>query len=495
MNNFGVSVERLADWRMDPRKFVREVWPGTVPDAWQDDGLAEFGNQKPIVRQSFQGPTGNGKSALMVWCGLNFLTTYGEPAHHPIGKCLAVTRENLEAHLWTEYARWINASPLMSAMFEHNSERIYARHHPETWWLKATGYPKDADDATLGRTLSGLHEWYVLEQIDESGAVPPQLINVADQAASTSRILRIQQSGNPLSRKGMLFAVTRSPLKAQWSIYAVSADPDDPKRTPRVPVAWAREKIEAAALGRDDPWVRAYVLGQFPDGDIAALLTEEDVERAMCRAPRKDAFDWAAKVVSADVGREIDPSAVCRRQGCIVYPIEERRGLTGQMGASWMADAASGWGGVDGMLVDGSGGHGWSWIEPLNARGHSVIPVIYSSAPANPRFGNLRAEGWWKMAEAIRDNLALPRDPLLAEELLAVTYFISERNDKFFIEDKEDTKATLGRSPNRADSLAQHFMVPIQPRRESEVMSRMSRPSGASVEVAFDPLARYDAGR
>jgi len=483
-------AEAIRAWRRNPVQFVRQVWPGIEPDPQQADALMEFGSDAPIVRQSFQGPTGNGKSATMVWCGLNFLTTRGDKDHHPIGKCLAVTRENLESHLWTEYRRWISASPLMSRLFEINSERIYARDHPGTWWLQATGYPKDADEQTLGRTLSGLHEWYVLEQIDESGAVPPQLINVADQAGSTARVLRIQQAGNPLSRKGMLFAVTQGELRAQWTIYECTADPDDPKRTPRVDVEWARQKIAAATRGRDDAWVRAYVLGRFPDGDISALLTEEDVDRAMNRSPQKSDFDWAAKVVSADVGREIDPSAVCCRQGCFVHPIMERGGQTGSSGASWMAEVASAWGGVDAMLVDGTGGHGWSWIEPLKARGHRVIPVVYSSAPANQRFGNLRAEGWWKMAEAIRDNVALPKDPILREELLAVTGEVNERNDRFYLEDKSDTKTRLKRSPNRADSLAQHWMVPVSSRDARVARGIASPVLRSAARTEFDPLGR-----
>lgn len=456
---------KLAVWRAHPEQFVRDVWPGTVPDPWQDEVLREFGSGKPLLRQSMQGPTGNGKSAVLAWCGLNFLTCYGDERNHPCGAIMAVTRENLQRHLWTEYTRWLRASLLMSSMFDQTSELIFLREHPQTWWLSARGYPKDADENTLGRTLSGLHSPYTLIQVDESGAVPPQIINVGEQAASTAKVFRFQQGGNPLSRKGMLFAVTSQQMRKLWSLYEITADPDDPRRTTRIDPVWAQQQIDARPLGRDDPWVRAYILGRFPAGDVLALLTDDEVRTAMARAPRKPDFDWAAKLLSADVGREgLDPSAKCERQGCMVWPFEERHGLTGRQGAAWLAERANRLG-SDMIFMDGTGGHGWSWIEPLQSLGFPVHPVVYSSAPKNKRFGNLRAEMWWDMAESVRTTWALPNDPGLAEELTSVTYYINPKNDRFYIEDKDSVKAgPLGRSPNKADSLAQTVAAPVQPR-------------------------------
>lgn len=469
-----VSAERLSDWRMDPRKFVREVWEGTTPDGWQDKGLAEFGDQRrSIVRQSFQGPTGNGKSAELVWSGLNFMTCYGSAGHHPKGAAMAVSRENLARHLWTEYAQWIKASPLMSAMFDQTSELIFARDHPKTWWLAARGYAARADENAIGNTLSGLHSEFVLIQVDESDAVPAQIIDVGDQGASTAKCFRFQQAGNPRTRGGMLYAATKLnglDGRRMWTPYEVTADPDDPNRTSRISVEWAREKIASHARGREDPWVQACVLGRFPDSDINALLTAQDVDRAMHRAPRGPEFAWAAKILSADVGAEgEDPSCLARRQGCMVYPFEERPRLSPAAGASWMADGAKTWG-AHALCVDNTGGWGSGWVSLLGAWGFPVHPIIYSGAPANPRFGNLRAEMWWKMAEAVIADAALPPDPLLKEELLAVTYYIDERTGKLYMEDKSDVRVKLGRSPNRADALAQTYAIHVLPQTTTDML-------------------------
>ena len=63
-----------------------------------------------------------------------------------------------------------------------------------------------------------------------------------------------------------------------------------------------------------------------------------------------------------------------------------------------------------------------------------------------------RAEIWWRMAEWCKDG-CLPDDPELHQELVAPTYDFDGAN-RFILEDKDDTKEKLGRSPDKADALA-----------------------------------------
>jgi hypothetical protein len=60
-------------------------------------------------------------------------------------------------------------------------------------------------------------------------------------------------------------------------VVSITADPDDPKRTPRVDIEWAREQIKL--YGRENPWVMAYILGLFPPGSINALLSSMTLRR------------------------------------------------------------------------------------------------------------------------------------------------------------------------------------------------------------------------
>jgi hypothetical protein len=70
------------------------------------------------------------------------------------------------------------------------------------------------------------------------------------------------------------------------------------------------------------------------------------------------------------------------------------------------------------------------------------------------RMTNVRAEYYWRMREALDpehgDNLALPNDPELLADLCAARYSVSAAGVK--VEDKEEIKARLGRSPDCGDA-------------------------------------------
>lgn len=70
------------------------------------------------------------------------------------------------------------------------------------------------------------------------------------------------------------------------------------------------------------------------------------------------------------------------------------------------------------------------------------------------KLGNLRAACYWGFREALDpeySNLALPPDKALRAELLSPRWRL--RGGRIFIESKDDVKARLGRSPDRADAV------------------------------------------
>lgn len=75
-------------------------------------------------------------------------------------------------------------------------------------------------------------------------------------------------------------------------------------------------------------------------------------------------------------------------------------------------------------------------------------------------FVNMRAYCYWAIRDALDpqypDGLALPRDDELAEELHETKWKIRSSGE-ILIEDKEEIKKRLGRSPDKADSLALSF--------------------------------------
>ena len=204
---------------------------------------------------------GPGKTAVLAWAGWHRLACFAAPNEHPKGSAVSITADNLRDNLWAEMARWQNESPFLLNAFQWNKERITAKDHSETWFLAAKGWSKSADLETIGRTLSGQHARFPFYLIDESGDIPPNMIKSAEQGLTSCEDGLIITAGNTTSQTGLLYEVTTRG-RGNWEVISITADPDDPKRTPRVDVEWARQQI--ALYGRENPWVMAYILGQFP---------------------------------------------------------------------------------------------------------------------------------------------------------------------------------------------------------------------------------------
>lgn len=452
------ASDRIRLWRYDPVTFVRDVFR-TEPDAWQRDTLRLAGGDlNPRRKICMKACTGPGKSATLAWLGWHRLLCFGKPGEHPKGAALSVTRDNLTDNLWAELSKWRGRSDLLQAAFEWTKEKIYARDHPETWFLSARSYAKDADAEAIGRTLSGLHSQFPFILLDETGEMPVAIGKSAQQIFTGNPMdAAILQAGNPTSTSGLLYESCKS---GAWDVITITADPNDPKRTPRVDVAHAQAMIDE--YGRDNPWVMATILGLFPPGGFNALLSYEDVEAAMQRSYREDAYGFAARILGVDVAREGDDrSIIFPRQGLAAFePIVMRNAKTIE-GATRVAVKKNEWE-ADGCFIDNTGGFGAGWVDQLTAWNHEVTGVHFAGKATDSRYANIRSEMFFKMAEWVKGGGALPRIPGLAEELTTPEYWF--KGDQFMLEPKEQIKKRLGRSPDYADALALTFAYPVAPK-------------------------------
>lgn len=295
------AAGRIKHWREHPVDFVKELF-GVEPENWQADVLEAFADPRPEAwRIAMAASAGPGKTTCLAWCGLNFLLCYAEKGEHPKGAAVAVTEDNLRDNLWPELSKWMQRSKIFTEKFKWTKSRIFAVDHPETWWLSARTFSKTADQEEQGRTLSGLHSKYVLALIDESGDIPPSVLRSAEQALGSCKWGKILQAGNTTSLDGMLYHAVAT-QRDRWKVIRISGDPDDPKRSQRVDIEWAKQQIQD--YGRDNPWVMAYVLGQFPPNNLEALISPDVVEAAMRRKLRPDVYDWAQKRLGIDVARQ-----------------------------------------------------------------------------------------------------------------------------------------------------------------------------------------------
>lgn len=450
------AIAKIRRWREDPVFFVRDQF-GVEPDDWQADALKAFADvSKPRIE--LLACAGPGKSTVLAWCILNFLTCYAKKGQHPNGAVMSITADNLKDNLWKELAVWHGRSEYFRRTFTWTKERIFANEHPETWFVSARTFSKTADAEEQGRTLSGLHSRFILYAIDESGDINPAVLRSAEQGLSNCEWGKIIQAGNPTSHEGMLYlAATKQ--RAMWEVIRVTGDPDDPKRSKRINIDWAREQIKQ--YGRDNPWVMAYILGQFPPASINTLLGPDEVEAAMDRHVREDHFAFSQKRLGVDVARfGDDKTVIFPRQGLVAFhPVQMRNARSNEVAAR-IAQAKAKWG-SEVELIDVTGGYGAGVEDALRQAGINSIPVNFSGKPMDARYFNKRSEIWFLMAEWVKRGGALPPMPELVNQLTAPTYtFVG---GKFRLEEKDQIKKRTGSSPDDADALACTFALADMP--------------------------------
>lgn len=494
MSEIDRARERIRRWRTDPVLFVRDNF-AVEPDEWQRDALALAGGEPdPKRRICMKACTGPGKSAVLSWLGWHRLACFASKGEHPKGAALSITADNLKDNLWSELSKWQSRSPFLASAFTWTKEKIYANDHPETWFLSARSFAKDANAEAIGRALSGLHSQFPFILLDETGDMPIPVGKAALQIFTGNPTdAAVIQAGNPTSNTGLLYD---SCMNGSYQVITITADPADPKRTPRVSVEHAQDMIDT--YGRDDPWLMATILGLFPPAGFRSLLGIEDVNAAMARHYTEDDYGHAARILGVDVAREgDDKSVVFPRQGLVAFPPIVMRGAKSLEGAGAVSTKKKQWG-SDAEFVDNTGGFGGGWIDQLNVLGHSPIGIHFAGKATDGRYANKRAEILFALAEWVKAGGALPTKDAngrdiraeLTGELVTPTY--SFKGDKLIVEPKEEIKKRLGRSPDLADALALTFSHPVVagPRDEAGHFLERMASMGSRVLTEYDPFSR-----
>ena len=448
-----LSNAQLLAWKMRPDIMVRELF-GVEPDGWQEDALRAFPTTPRIAMKAAKGP---GKTACLSWMAWNFLLTRVNPNIAAV----SINADNLRDGLWKEMAVWRNKSQLLKAKFEWQTERIFAREAPATWWMSARAWSKAADPTQLGNTLAGLHTDHIMFLIDESGSIPTAITATAEAGLSSAKEAHIVQAGNTNMLEGALYdaCVLRRRL---WHVIEITGDPDNPKRSKRISIEWARQMIET--YGRDSPFVKVMVLGEWPAASINALLSADEVRAAMTdRRYQQHDIDHAARVLGIDVARfGDDASIIFPRQGLVAFAPKVMRNVTSTAGAGQVARTWGDWD-ADAAFIDNTGGYGAGWIDQLQALNRQPIGVGFAESALDGRYYNRRAEMCFLAAEWVKKGGCLPDDPDLVAEMSQTTYTF--KGDRLLIEPKEIIKAKLGRSPDKFDGLMLTFAEPVMRKR------------------------------
>lgn len=479
-----LAIETLQRWREHPAAFVRECF-GVTPDPWQDDVLEASVRNPQIAMTACKGP---GKSTTLAWLGWNRLCTRVDCK----GVAISITADNLADGLWTELAKWQAKSPFLRDQFQWTASKIFHKPKPETWWLSARSWPRSGNPQQQADSLAGIHAQNVFILMDEAGGIPRSLLATAQAIRAGNVDALLALAGNPTNQDSALgMAVLNQ--RSGWHVTEITGDPENPKRSSRIPVEWANAQI--AAWGRDNPWVRVNVFGQFPLNALNTLLGPDEVRDAQRRGLKEEPYLGFPLVFGVDVARfGDDESVIFPRRAKIAYAPLRMRNLDTVIGASHVSRMATERR-ADSIQIDATGGYGAAWYDMLKALGHTDALGVQFGGKAHDekRFANKRAEIWWLMADWVKDGGMLPPVDELVLGLSTVQY--TYKNDgRIQLEEKDQVKARIGRSPDLEDALACTFAYPVYVPRKNvfggpEPLSTLLEKSLHASD--YDPWTRY----
>ena len=465
----------IKAWRESPLKMVRELF-GVEPDPWQAEVLETFRHSPRIALLASKGV---GKTTLLSWLIWNFMLTRKNPKI----ACISIDSNNLRDNLWSECALWRSKAPILTQLFEFTSKKIFSKEAgmENVWFCSARSWKANGTSSEQASSLSGLHAAQIMFVIDESGGMPDGILASAENALSTCEEGHIVQAGNPERLEGPLYRAYKSPNN--WRVVPINGDPDNPNRSPRVSIEWAREQIKE--WGRTNDYVKINVFGEFPSASLNALIGPEEVEAAQKRFYREHELVGSSRILGVDVARspQGDASVIAKRRGLQLFEFIKRRGIDSNQGASLVAREWDSWE-ADGCFVDATGGFGYGWMDQLLNLGKTAIGVQFSGMPHRPEaFKNKRSEMAWDFVEWIKRGGALPPSTELAAALTRTTY--SHDKDKLLLEPKDMVKAKIGFSPDEFDAAILTFAEPITPAKRSSP-SRFAR---SAIGGGFNPFA------
>lgn len=434
-NTLQKAASKIAHWRADPIAFVREVFDAE-PDEWQKDFLTAYGRGDPrVFAKACKGP---GKTTVLAWCCWHKLVCF----LHPKIPCTSITIENLRNNLWAEMSKWQQKSAMLLDAFEWTAKRIFCKDHPQTWFMVALGWAQDANSEQQANSLAGYHADNIMFVLDEMGGIPDAVMAAAEATlanagteANPTAQAQIIGAGNPTHLTGPLYRACTTEASL-CTVITITGDPDDPKRSKRISIQWARAQI--TKYGADNPWVLINVFGRFPPSSIDALLGPDEVEAAMKRVLPFAAYKDFPKVLGIDVGGGgNDPSALCPRQGLVYYKpklvrLQDPKEIAGVAAVAiqrFMPEMT---------FVDNTGGFGSGVISYLRDWGYPVTGVLFSGSADDSVYHNKRTEMIYEFSYAVKGGACLPNIPALKEAICAQTY--THHRDKLLMTDKDQLK-------------------------------------------------------
>ena len=221
------------------------------------------------------------------------------------------------------------------------------------------------------------------------------------------------------------------------------------------------EKLEEMKREMTDMEIRQELLCDFTASASNIVIPIDVVTEAAGRIITDEQVADSVSIMGVDVARfGDDDTIITHRKGLACYPQIKLHGLNTMEVAS--AVASHYWRiKPDAIIVD-AGAMGAGVIDRLRQMGMpNVMEINFGgSAIDSNRYANIRAEMYFKVLAWLKSGGCIPNDTDLKSELTVTEYKYTQAG-KIILQPKEQIKELTGRSPDRADSLALTFAVPI----------------------------------
>jgi hypothetical protein len=448
-------IEDIARFYDNPLGFVKYVFPwgeGSLKDEeidqWQTETLQDIGNAvkngatlDDAIRIAISSGHGIGKTAFVSWIILWFIST----REFPQIVVTSNTANQLSAKTWRELAKWHRLA-INKAWFEWTATKFYHKQYPDTWFASAIPWSINNSEA-----FAGTHEKHVLMLYDEASGIHDQIWEVSEGAMTTPGAMWIA-FGNPTKNTGR-FRECFGKFKHRWLTKQI-----DSRTARKASLKQIQQWVDD--YGEDSDFVRVRVRGVFPRAGSNQFIGADIVEA--CRSYKAEGYDKLEKLIGVDVARfGDDQSVIIKRQGRKVHEPVKFRGLDTMSLASRVVEVIDEYQ-PDAVFIDGVGVGGGviDRVKQLRQNANIIDVGAGSKAHNTEKYFNKRAEMWGLVRDYLKAGAELPQDNELLEELQAVEYGFSPKQ-QIQIEKKDDMKARGLSSPDVADALCLTFAEKI----------------------------------
>lgn len=507
------------NYAQDPVGYVNDVLNVRLAPDVQDIARSVLENPVTIAKSANSTGKSHGAAHLAVWF---FECFQGAQVY----TAAAPPEDNLKIMLWGKIGELTMQQPNIFHRYKVSLAGMRIERSPDQFIAGVTVPASGKREERIAR-FSGKHAPALLFIVDEGDAVPPEVYE-GIESCMTGGFTRLLILFNPRSKSGPVYrkeyagqgnVITLTAFNHPNVRTGLNLIPGavDRNTTVRRVVEWSRplapdeepdsqcfevpdflvgfratergkgnslyEPLPAGWRKVTDNQLSYMVLAEYPPQGSQQLISEEWIARA-----RSNYDLYVAKygevpprhtvgIGGHDVADQGDDSnCFCRRYGNWVAPLVTWQGVdlenTGDKIASLYLEHN-----VDWLFVDATGvGAG---VAPharrevrkrkATAMARRIVPVMVGNKPTKEselgKFGCIRDQLWWALREWLKNepNAMLPPDEGLVQELLNATYEVTLKVVKVL--DKKSMKATLGRSPDRADALMMTFSpqrIPFQ---------------------------------